>query len=72
MDKAKDIIDELKADMVAYSEHRINSRHKDNVNGMGQMFNGGRQRSIHKWVTISTRIRVGGNREVPVSHFLAH
>ena len=41
LDKAKELIDELGADVVAYSEHRINCSHKDNVNGMGQMFNGG-------------------------------
>ena len=41
LEKAKELIDELEADVVAYSEHKINSAHKDNVNGMGQMFNGG-------------------------------
>ena len=35
LDKAKGLIDELRADVVAYSEHRINCSHKDNVNGMG-------------------------------------
>ncbi len=34
------MIDELEADVVGYSEHKINSTHKDNVNGMSQMFNG--------------------------------
>jgi len=41
LEKAKEVIDELGADIVAYSEHKINCRHKDNSNGMGQMFNGG-------------------------------
>ena len=41
LEKAKEIIDELEADIVAHSEHKINCAHKDNVNGMGQMFNGG-------------------------------
>ena len=41
LDKAKELIDELEADVAAYSEHRINCGHKDNINGMGQMFNGG-------------------------------
>ena len=40
LEKAKELIDELGADVVAYSEHKINSAHKDNINGMGQMFNG--------------------------------
>ena len=39
--KAKELIDELEADIVAYSEHQINAAHKENVNGMIQMFNGG-------------------------------
>ena len=38
--KAKEIKDELEADIVAYSEHKINCAHKDYINGMGQMFNG--------------------------------
>ena len=41
LEKAKEIIDELEADVVAYSEHRINCRHKLNKNGMAQMFKGG-------------------------------
>ena len=28
--------------MVAYSEHQINAAHKENVNGMSQMFHGGK------------------------------
>ena len=41
LNKAKEIIDELEADIVAHSEHRVNCRHKDNKNGFGQMFRGG-------------------------------
>ena len=41
LDKAKELIDELEADIVAYAEHKINPAHKTNVNGLGQMFNGG-------------------------------
>ena len=41
LEKAKAIIDELEADIVAFSEHRINCRHKANKNGLAQMFNGG-------------------------------
>ena len=41
LEKAKEIIDELELDVMAYSEHRINSRHKQNKNGMSQMFRGG-------------------------------
>ena len=41
LDKAKEIIDELEANIVSHSEHRLNSRHKENWNGMSQMFRGG-------------------------------
>ena len=41
LEKAKEIIDELEADIAAFSEHKINPSHKENVNGMSQMFNGG-------------------------------
>ena len=39
--KAKDLIDELEADVVGYSETRINGGHDDNVNGLSQLFRGG-------------------------------
>jgi len=41
LEKAKEIIDELEAEIVAYSEHRINCKHRSNKNGMSQMFQGG-------------------------------
>ena len=41
LEKAKEIIDELEADLVAYSEHQLNCRHKDNNNSFPQMFRGG-------------------------------
>ena len=41
LEKAKEISDELEADIVGYSETRINGRHKQNVNGLSQMFRGG-------------------------------
>ena len=41
LDKAKENIDDLEADLVAYNEHRINLRHKENRNGFSQMFTGG-------------------------------
>ena len=43
LDKAKEIIDELEANIVAHSEHHLNSRHKENRNGMSQMFRGGEE-----------------------------
>ena len=40
LEKSKEIIDELEADIVMYSEHRFNYRHKQNKNGMSQLFCG--------------------------------
>ncbi len=39
--KAKDLIDELEADVVLYNEHRQNLMHSDNRNGWNQLFRGG-------------------------------
>ncbi len=41
LDKAKDLIDELGADIVAYNKHCQNLRHRDNRNGWNQLFRGG-------------------------------
>ena len=41
IDKAKDLINDLGANVVAYNEHRQNLRHKDNRNGWNQLFRGG-------------------------------
>ncbi len=32
----------MEADIVAHTEHAINAANKDNVNGLSQMFNGGK------------------------------
>ena len=40
LEKAKEVIDELEADVVAYSEHRLNCKHKDNRHEFSQMFRG--------------------------------
>ena len=49
---------------MAYSEHKINCAHKDNVNGMGQMFNGGeaeiRTQTGHNVHENVGRMRQGG------------
>jgi len=42
--KAKELIDELGANAVAYNEHQQNLRHKDNQNGWNQLFRGGGNR----------------------------
>ena len=62
LEKAKELIDELEADVVAYSEHKINSAHKDNVNGMGQMFNG-EEAKIRTQTGHSRHENVGGMQQ---------
>jgi hypothetical protein len=41
LDKARQVINDLQADVVCYNEHRQNLKHKTNRNGFRQMFNGG-------------------------------
>jgi hypothetical protein len=41
LEKARQVIDDLQADIVCYNEHHQNLRHKANRNGFQQMFNGG-------------------------------
>ena len=42
LDKLKETIDKLEADMVLHTEHTVNFKHKDNMNGCQQMFQGGK------------------------------
>ena len=42
LEKERQVIDDLQADIVCYNEHRQNLRHKLNRNGFWQMFNGGK------------------------------
>lgn len=41
LDKAREMIDDIEADLVVFSDHRLNFVHKDNRNGFSQMFKGG-------------------------------
>jgi hypothetical protein len=41
LDKARQVINDLQADVVCYDEHHQNLKHKANRNGFCQMFNGG-------------------------------
>ena len=41
LEKEKEVIDDLEADLVALPEHKVNCRHKQNRNGFRQMFQGG-------------------------------
>ncbi len=41
LNKARQVINDLQADVVCYNEHHQNLKHKANCNGFCQMFNGG-------------------------------
>lgn len=41
VERMKDLHDELEIDVAAYCEHKINYKHKKNVNGFNQLFKGG-------------------------------
>ena len=41
LDKVRQVINDLQADVVCYNEHCQNLKHKTNCNGFRQMFNGG-------------------------------
>ena len=38
VEKPKEVIDELEADVVCYNEHRVNTKHKKNRNRFNQLF----------------------------------
>jgi hypothetical protein len=40
VEKAKEIIDDLEMDIVAYSKHQLNMQDGPNVNGFSQLFKG--------------------------------
>ena len=62
LEKAKEINDELKVDIAAYNEHQINPAHKDNVNGLSQMFNGG-EAEIRSLMGNNTHENVGRRQQ---------
>jgi hypothetical protein len=41
LEKAKELIHDLEADVVCYNQHRLTLMHKDNKNGFSQLFRGG-------------------------------
>ena len=41
VEKARRLHNDLEVDIAAYNEHRLNMRHKGNVNGFNQLFGGG-------------------------------
>ena len=63
LEKARHIIDDTEAVVVAYREHRHNLRHKQNKNGFRQMFNGG-ETDISAIVANNANENVGQVQEV--------
>ena len=59
LDKANEIIDDLEADVVMLNKHRMDISHKENRNGMSQMFNGG-EREIRLVVGHNVHEKKGG------------
>ncbi len=41
MERAREIHNDLEVDMAAYCKHKLNMRHKKNVNGFNTLFKGG-------------------------------
>ena len=79
VEKAKEMIDELEADVVAFNEHRLNMRHKDNVNGFSQLFRGGEAviQSVvsHNINENISRVQEGGTCMMaigPITDYIAH
>ncbi len=56
--KAREIHDELEADIGAYCEHRLNMCHKKNCNGFDQLFKGG-EADIHSIVAHNMHKNIG-------------
>ena len=62
VEKAKEIMNNLEVDVVAYNEQRLNMRDRQNVNGFGQLFNGG-EATIQALVTHNVHENIGKVQE---------
>jgi hypothetical protein len=79
VEKAKEIIDDLEADIVAYNEHRLNMQDRHNVNGFSQLFKGG-EAAIHSVVAHNVhenfgKVQEGGTSLMaikPLTEFIEH
>ncbi len=67
VEKAKGIINELEADIVAYNEHRLNMQDRQNVNGFNQLFKGG-EAAIQSVVAHNIHKNIGKVQEGRTSH----
>jgi hypothetical protein len=60
--KAKEIINELEADIVAYNEHQLNMQDQQNVNSFNQLFKGG-EAAIQSMVVHNVHVNIGKVQE---------
>jgi hypothetical protein len=58
VERMRELHNELKTDIAAYCEHKINYKHKKNVNGFNQLFKGG-DASIQSIVAHNVHKNVG-------------
>ncbi len=79
VEKAKGIINELEADIVAYNEHQLNMQNQQNVNGFNQLFKGGEvaiqsvvAHNVHKYIG---KVQKGGTSLMaigPLTEYIKH
>ncbi len=62
VEKAKEIIDKLEVDIVAYNEHHLNMQDWQNVNGFNQLFKGG-EAAIQSVVAHNVHKNIGRGQE---------
>ncbi len=70
LEKARQVIDDLGADLVCYNEHRQNLQHRSHPNGFRQMFNEGKQISGQLWWTIFMKMLGNTRRETWQSKYM--
>jgi len=58
VERARQLHDDLEVDVAAYCEHRLNMRHRKNVNGFNQLFKGG-EAAVQSVVAHNTHENVG-------------
>jgi hypothetical protein len=58
VERMRELHDELETDIAAYCKHKINYKHKKNVNGFNQLFKGG-EAAIHSIVAHNVHENVG-------------
>lgn len=76
VERMKELHDQLEIDVAAYCEHKINYKHKKNVNGFNQLFKGG-EAAIHSIAAHNVhenvgRVQQGGTSLILFGHLTQH